>query len=88
MATANVTGLGYLGTQITFLDLLDLDFYECLLEIGALEHAVHRKGKVLAVLVPDASTDIDVLLLVRDSVTSSDDYYSLDRIEIKEVCSL
>lgn len=27
MATANVTGLGYLGTQITF---LDLDFYECL----------------------------------------------------------
>lgn len=85
MATANVTGLGYLGTQITF---LDLDFYECLLEIGALEHAVYRKGKVLAVQVPDASTDIDVLLLVRDSVTSSDDYYSLDRIEIKEVCSL
>ena len=85
MATANVTGLGYLGTQITF---LDLDFYESLLEIGALEHAVYRKGKVLAVLVPDASTDIDVFLLVRDSVTSSDDYYSLDRIEIKEVCSL
>jgi hypothetical protein len=85
MAIANVTGLGYLGMQITF---LDLDFYEGLLQIGASEHAVNRKGKVLAVQVPDASTDVEVLLLIRDSVTNSDDYYCLDRIEVKEVCSL
>lgn len=85
MATANVTGLGYLGMQITF---LDLDFYESLLEIGASEHAVPRQGKVVAVQVPDASTDVEVLLLVRDSVTNSDDYYCLDRIEVKEVCFL
>ena len=82
MANANVTGLRYLGNQITF---LDLDFYESLLEIGASQHATYCKGTVLAVQVPDASTDIEVLLLVRDSATNSDDYYSLDRIEIKEV---
>lgn len=85
MATANVTGLAYLGTQITF---LDLDFYESLSQIGALEYSAQRTGKVLAVQVPDPSTDIEVLLLVRDSVTNSEDYYSLDRIDIKEVCSL
>jgi hypothetical protein len=65
-----------------------LDFYESLLQIGASEHSAQRKGKVLAVQVPDASTDIDVLLLVRDSETNSEDYYCLNRIEIKEVCSL
>lgn len=85
MATANVTGLGYLGSRISF---RDMDFFDLSKNLGLEGFSEYRTGVVVAVQVPETTSDIEVLLLVRDTTTQDDQYFRLDRIEIDEVCSL
>jgi len=85
MATANVTGLGYLGNRISF---RDMDFFEIMQQSGVKGFSEYRSGLVVAVQVPETTSGIEVLLLVRDTVTEDDRYFSLDRIEVDQVTSL
>jgi hypothetical protein len=85
MATANVTGLGYLGNRISF---RDMDFFEIMQQSGVKGSSEYRSGLVVAVQVPETTSGIEVLLLVRDTVTEDDQYFSLDRIEVDQVTSL
>jgi hypothetical protein len=85
MATANVTGLGYLGNRISF---RDMEFFDLMQQSGLKGFSEHRTGVVVAVQVPETTSGIEVLLLIRDITTQDDQYFRLDRIEIDEVCSL
>lgn len=85
MATANVTGLGYLGNRISF---RDMEFFDLMQQSGLKGFSECRTGVVVAVQVPETTSGIEVLLLVRDITTQDDQYFRLDRIEIDEVCSL
>lgn len=85
MATANVTGLGYLGNRISF---RDMEFFDLMQQSGLKGFSEYRTGVVVAVQVPETTSGIEVLLLVRDITTQDDQYFRLDRIEIDEVCSL
>lgn len=85
MATANVTGLGYLGNRISF---RDMDLFEIMQQSGVKGFSEYRSGLVVAVQVPETTSGIEVLLLVRDTVTQDDQYFSLDRIEVDQVTSL
>jgi hypothetical protein len=85
MATANVTGLGYLGNRISF---RDMEFFDLMQQSGLKGFSEYRTGVVVAVQVPETTSCIEVLLLVRDTTTQDDQYFRLDRIEIDEVCSL
>lgn len=84
MATANVTGLRYLGSRISF---RDMDFFELMQKSDLKGFSEYRTGVVVAVQVPETMSGIEVLLLVRDAITQNDQYFSLDRIEIDEVFS-
>jgi phosphosulfolactate phosphohydrolase-like enzyme len=85
MATANVTGLGYLGNRISF---RDMEFFDLCRNSPLEVFSEYRSGIVVAVQVPETTSGIEVLLLVRDTTTQKDQYFRLDRIEIDEVCSL
>jgi hypothetical protein len=85
MATANVTGLGYLGNRISF---RDMEFFDLMQQSGLKGFSEYRTGVVVAVQVPETTSGIEVLLLVRDTTTQDDHYFRLDRIEVDEVCSL
>ena len=85
MATANVTGLGYLGNRISF---RDMEFFDFMKQSGLKGFSEYRTGVVVAVQVPETTSGIEVLLLVRDTTTQDDQYFCLDRIEVDEVCSL
>ncbi len=85
MATANVTGLGYLGNRISF---RDMEFFDLMQQSGLKGFSEYRTGVVVAVQVPETTSCIEVLLLVRDTTTQDDQYFRLDRIEVDEVCSL
>ena len=85
MATANVSGLGYLGNRISF---RDMDLFEIMQQSGVKGFSEYRSGLVVAVQVPETTSGIEVLLLVRDTVTQDDQYFSLDRIEVDQVTSL
>ena len=85
MATANVTGLAYLGNRISF---RDMEFFDLMQQSGLKGFSEYRNGVVVAVQVPETTSGIEVLLLVRDTTTQDDQYFRLDRIEVDEVCSL
>jgi hypothetical protein len=82
MANANVTGLEYLGSRISF---RDMDFFDLIQQSGVKGFSEHRKGFVVAVQVPHVESGADSLLLVRNIETQSEEYFRLDRIEIEEV---
>lgn len=84
MATVNVTGLGYLGNRISF---RDMDFFDLSKNAGIEPFSEYRTGTVVAAQVPEAASGIEVLLLIRDSLTQEDQYFCLDRIEVCEVFS-
>jgi len=85
MAIANVTGLRYLGSRISF---RDMDFFDLMQQSGVKHFSEHRSGVVVAVQVPETTNGIEVLLLVRDTTTQEDQYFRLDRIKIDDVSSL
>jgi hypothetical protein len=82
MANANVTGLGYLGSRISF---RDMDFFDLMQQSGVKGFSEYRMGLVVAVQVPHVESGVETLLLVRNIDTQSEDYFRLDRIEIEEV---